>query len=112
MGQRLLNYPGGLSILAGGHEGVSEGDARILRGLRAGIEGAYEEFIARYQQPVYGIAYRQLRSSADAADVVQVVFLKVFRGVGSFREQSSLRTWMYRIAVKEAHNHHRWFSRH
>ncbi|MFL6351502.1 MAG: RNA polymerase sigma factor [Bryobacteraceae bacterium] len=112
MGQRLLNNPGGLSILAGAHEGVSEEDARILRGLRAGIEGAYEELIARYQQPVYGIAYRLLGSSADAADVVQEVFLKVFRGVGSFREHSSLRTWMYRIAVNEAHNHHRWFSRH
>jgi RNA polymerase sigma-70 factor (ECF subfamily) len=36
----------------------------------------------------------------------------VFRGVGSFREHSTLRTWIYRIAVNEAHNHHRWFYRH
>ncbi len=112
--------PGNLSILTGatglgladGHEGAPDEDARILRGLRAGIEDAYEELIARYQQPVYGIAYRLLGSSADASDVVQEVFLKVFRGVGSFREHSSLRTWMYRIAVNEAHNHHRWFYRH
>ena len=112
MGQRLLANPGKLSILADGHDGVSDEDARILRGLRAGIEDAYEELIARYQQPVYGIAYRLLGNPADASDVVQEVFLKVFRGVGSFREHSSLRTWMYRIAVNEAHNHHRWFSRH
>jgi len=112
MGQRLLSNPGKLSILADAHDGVSDEDARILRGLRAGIDEAYEELIAHYQQPVYGIAYRLLGNPADASDVVQEVFLKVFRGVGSFREHSTLRTWMYRIAVNEAHNHHRWFSRH
>jgi RNA polymerase sigma-70 factor (ECF subfamily) len=112
MGQRLLTNPGKLSILTDAQDGVSDEDARILRGLRAGIEGAYEDLIARYQQPVYGIAYRLLGNPADASDVVQEVFLKVFRGVRSFREHSSLRTWMYRIAVNEAHNHHRWFSRH
>lgn len=102
----------GLSILAGAQSGVSEEDARILRGLRAGIEGAYEELIERYEQPVYGIVYRLLGNQSDACDVVQEVFLKVFRGVTAFREQSSLRTWIYRIAVNEAHNHRRWFVRH
>ena len=101
-----------LSILAGPQTGVSEEDARILRGLRAGIESAYEELIGRYEQPVYNVAYRLLGSQTDACDVVQEVFLKVFRGVSSFRGQSSLRTWVYRIAVNEAHNHRRWFSRH
>jgi RNA polymerase sigma-70 factor (ECF subfamily) len=101
-----------LSILAGAQAGVSEEDARILRGLRAGIEEAYEELISRYEQPVYGMVYRLLGNQSDASDVVQEVFLKVFRGVASFREQSSLRTWIYRIAVNEAHNHRRWFARH
>jgi len=101
-----------LSILAGSQTGVSEEDARILRGLRAGIDSAYEELINRYEQPVYNVAYRLLGNQTDACDVVQEVFLKIFRGVGAFREQSSLRTWVYRIAVNEAHNHRRWFSRH
>jgi RNA polymerase sigma-70 factor (ECF subfamily) len=43
---------------------------------------------------------------------VQEVFLKVFRNVGSFRGQSSLKTWIYRITVNEAHNARRWFFRH
>ena len=101
-----------LSILAGSQPGVSDEDARILRGLRAGIEGAYEELIDRYEQPVYNIIYRLLGNQSDASDVVQEVFLKIFRGVACFREQSSLRTWVYRIAVNEAHNHRRWFARH
>ena len=103
---------GKLSILAGAQSGVSEEDARILRGLRSGIEGAYEELIERYEQQVYGMVYRLLGNQSDASDVVQEVFLKVFRGVATFREQSSLRTWIYRIAVNEANNHRRWFVRH
>ncbi|MBV8550840.1 MAG: sigma-70 family RNA polymerase sigma factor [Acidobacteriaceae bacterium] len=112
MAQPLLGNSGALSILAGAQTGVSEEDARILRGLRAGIEDAYEELIARYEQPVYGLVYRLLGSQPDACDVVQEVFLKVFRAVNSFRGQSSLRTWIYRIAINEAHNHRRWFVRH
>jgi RNA polymerase sigma-70 factor, ECF subfamily len=101
-----------LSILGGLSSGLSADDARLLRGLRAGIEEAYEELLAKFQQPVYGVVYRLLGNQGDACDVVQEVFLKVFRGVASFREKSSLRTWIYRIAVNEAHNHRRWFSRH
>jgi RNA polymerase sigma-70 factor (ECF subfamily) len=112
MAQPLFGNSGALSILAGAHAGVSEEDSRILRGLRAGIEEAYEELIAKYEQPVYGLVFRLLGNQPDACDVVQEVFLKVFRGVQSFRERSSLRTWIYRIAVNEAHNHRRWFARH
>jgi len=112
MAQPLSGDSSRLSILAGAQTGVSVEDARILRGLRAGIEEAYEELISRYEQPVYGMVYRLLGNQSDASDVVQEVFLKVFRGVASFREQSSLRTWIYRIAVNEAHNHRRWFARH
>lgn len=112
MAQPLLGNSGSLSILAGAQSGVSEEDARILRGLRAGIEEAYEELIERYEQPIYSMVCRLLGNGSDACDVVQEVFLKVFRGVNSFREQSSLRTWIYRIAVNETHNHQRWFVRH
>ena len=112
MAQTVSANSGRLSILAGAQPGISEEDARILRGLRSGIEEAYEELIEKYEQQVYGMVYRLLGSQPDACDVVQEVFLKVFRGVSSFREQSSLRTWIYRIAVNEAHNHRRWFVRH
>ncbi len=112
MAQPISGNSGSLSILAGAHAGLSEEDSRILRGLRAGIEEAYEELIERYEQQLYGMIFRLLGNQMDAADVVQEVFLKVFRTINSFREQSSLRTWIYRIAVNEAHNHRRWFARH
>jgi RNA polymerase sigma-70 factor (ECF subfamily) len=49
---------------------------------------------------------------ADAADTTQDVFLKVFRGMKSFHGESSLKTWIYRIALHEAANRKRWWFRH
>jgi len=87
-------------------------DLRLVEALREGSDSAYEELLHRFQQPVYALAFRLLNDRSDASDVVQEVFLKVFRNVGSFRGQSSLKTWMYRITVNEAHNARRWFFRH
>src|SRR3954452_23204903 len=86
--------------------------AALVEGLRTGEEWAYEQLINRFQQPVYNLVSRVMNDPDDASDVVQEVFLKVFRNIGSFRSQSSLKTWIYRIAVNEGHNHRRWFSRH
>lgn len=87
-------------------------DRRLIESLRAGAEHAYEELIARFQQPVYTLCLRLLGNEGEASDVVQEVFLKVFRNIGTFRGQSSLKTWIYRITVNEAHNARRWFFRH
>lgn len=92
---------------------ASEGeDLKLVESLREGAEWAYEELLSRFQQPVYALALRLLSDPSEAADVVQEVFLKVFRNIGSFRGQSSLKTWVYRITVNEAHNTRRWFFRH
>lgn len=87
-------------------------DLELVRGLREGSEESYEELLSRFQQPVYNLALRLVGDSTDAADVVQEVFLKIFRNVEHFRGQSSLKTWIYRITVNEAHNQRRWFFRH
>lgn len=87
-------------------------DDELIRQLRAGEEEAYSTLLARFQQPVYNLAFRLLNNPGDSSDVVQEVFLKVFRNVGHFRRQSSLKTWIYRITVNEAHNQRRWFFRH
>jgi RNA polymerase sigma-70 factor, ECF subfamily len=87
-------------------------DAALICELRSGSESAYEALIERFEQPVYNMISRLMDDSADASDVVQEVFLKIFRNIGSFRGESSLKTWIYRIAVNEARNHRRWFSRH
>jgi RNA polymerase sigma-70 factor (ECF subfamily) len=87
-------------------------EEQLVEGLRHGSEAAYETLIQRYQQPVYNLIYRLMNDPSDTCDVVQEVFLKVFRNLNHFRGQSHLKTWIYRIAVNEAYNHRRWFSRH
>ena len=87
-------------------------DAALAAALRSGVESAYETLLERFEQPVFNMISRLMADPVDAPDVVQEVFLKVFRYIGSFRGDSSLKTWIYRIAVNEARNHRRWFSRH
>jgi RNA polymerase sigma-70 factor, ECF subfamily len=87
-------------------------DLALVRALREGSEQAYESLLQRFQQPVFNLALRLLNDPSDASDVVQEVFLKVFRNVVHFRGQSSLKTWIFRITINEAHNQRRWFFRH
>lgn len=87
-------------------------EAELVASLCAGMEDAYETLIQRFEHPVFNLVSRLLDDPADSADVVQEVFLKVFRNIACFRQDSSLKTWIYRIAVNEARNHRRWFNRH
>ena len=92
--------------------GVRAEEAAIVAELKAGSEDAYAWLIGEFHQPIYGLVYRLASDPADAADTTQEVFLKVFRGMKSFNGQSSLKTWIYRIALHEASNRRRWWFRH
>jgi len=100
-----------LSELAGAI-GVRTEEASVVAELKAGSEEAFSWLIAHYNQPVYSLVYRILDDPSDAADTTQEVFIKVFRGIKGFHADSSLKTWIYRIAVHEAANRRRWWFRH
>jgi len=87
-------------------------EAGIVSELKAGSEQAFAWLIAKYHQPIYSLVARTIPDPADAADLTQDVFIKIYRGIGSFNGDSSLRTWIYRIALHEASNQRRWWSRH
>jgi RNA polymerase sigma-70 factor (ECF subfamily) len=80
--------------------------------LQAGSEGAFDVLVTHYHAPVFNLILGMLADPSDAADGTQEVFLKAFKGIRSFRQGSSLKTWLYRIAIREALNHRRWFKRH
>lgn len=92
--------------------GARAEEAAIVAELKAGSEEAYAWLIGEFQRPVYGLVYRMVSDPADAADTTQEVFLKVFRGMKHFHGESSLKTWIYRIALHEAANRKRWWFRH
>jgi RNA polymerase sigma-70 factor (ECF subfamily) len=91
---------------------VASEEVTLIAELRAGSERAFAELIAQYHQPLYSLIARSLQDPADASDITQEVFIKVFRNIGSFHGDASLRTWLYRIALHEASNQRRWWSRH
>jgi RNA polymerase sigma-70 factor (ECF subfamily) len=91
---------------------VPSDEAALVAELKAGSERAFTQLIAQYHQPIYSVVARSLQDSADASDITQEVFIKVFRNIRSFHGEASLRTWIYRIALHEASNQRRWWSRH
>ena len=101
-----------LGNLASAISGVRPEEATILLELKAGSEDAFASLIAQYHQPIYSLVARTIRNPADAPDLTQEIFIKVFRGIRSFKGDSSLRTWIYRIAIHEASNQRRWWRRH
>jgi RNA polymerase sigma-70 factor (ECF subfamily) len=87
-------------------------ETELVTELQAGSETAFDWLVNHYHAPVYSLILGMLGDTSDAADASQEVFLKAFKGIRSFRQGSSLKTWLYRIAIREALNHRRWFKRH
>jgi RNA polymerase sigma-70 factor (ECF subfamily) len=86
-------------------------EAEFVARLQANEDAAYDELVRTYNAPVFHVAYRMLGDSGDAADAVQEIFIKVFRNIRGFRGDSSLKTWIFRIAFSEILNRLRWWKR-
>src|SRR6202142_2773614 len=86
-------------------------ESAVIAELKAGSEEAYSWLIGQFHQPIYSLICRIVNDPSDAADTTQDVFLKVFRGMKHFHGESSLKTWIYRIALHEAANRKRWWFR-
>ncbi len=78
------------------------GHENLVARLKLGDGAAYEELLRLFELKVYNIARGMMRNQQDAEDVLQDTFLSVFRSVRTFKGQSSLSTWVYRIAVNAA----------
>jgi len=91
---------------------IPSDEAALVEELKCGSERAFTQLIAQYHQPIYSVISRSLQDPGDASDITQEVFIKVFRNIRSFHGEASLRTWIYRIALHEASNQRRWWSRH
>jgi RNA polymerase sigma-70 factor (ECF subfamily) len=90
----------------------AQDESELVLELQSGSEAAYDWLVTHYHGPVYNLTLGMLGNVSDAADATQEVFLKAFRGIRGFRQGSSLKTWLYRIAIREALNQKRWFKRH
>jgi RNA polymerase sigma-70 factor (ECF subfamily) len=88
-----------------------ENEVTFVDRLQVGSDEAFETLIHLYQAPIYNVAYRILGDASEASDAVQETFMKVFKGIKTFRGECGLKTWIYRIAISESLNRQRWWKR-
>jgi RNA polymerase sigma-70 factor, ECF subfamily len=88
-----------------------ENEVAFVDRLQVGSDEAFETLIHLYQAPIYNVAYRILGDASEASDAVQETFMKIFKGIKTFRGESGLKTWIYRIAISESLNRQRWWKR-
>lgn len=86
-------------------------DEGLIARLRAGEMSAFEELVGEYQPLVYALTLRILGNVEDAHDATQETFLKIFRHFAHFRGEASLKTWICRVAINQAHTSDRWWRR-
>jgi RNA polymerase sigma-70 factor (ECF subfamily) len=82
-----------------------EGERRIVLAARSGDEEAFRALYEAYRDPIWALIRSLIGDTLQAQDILQNIFMKAFRGLGGFRFQSCLFTWIYRIARNECRNH-------
>ena len=101
------NYMGNESpqLMRNGQPAIS--DAELVNRARRGDVAAFHGLVERCAGPLYGLAYSLVGNAADAEDVLQETFAGAYRGLGGFRQQSSVKTWLTRILVRQTAGHFR-----
>lgn len=90
---------------------MGQDERRLLERLARRDEAAFNELVRRHQGQVYRLLVRMLGDAAEAEDVAQEVFVSVFKSIESFRGDSALSTWLYRIAANHAKNRIKYLAR-
>jgi RNA polymerase sigma-70 factor (ECF subfamily) len=98
-------------VRAVGWSEIAGREAALIQRCAAGDDTAFAELVAEHQRMVVQLALNLLGDRDEALDLSQEVFLRIFRTIHRFRGQSSLKTWIYRIAVNQARNRHRFWRR-
>ncbi len=86
-------------------------DTGLIKRFNEGDESAFVEIMQRYHGKIYGLTLSMLRNSADAEEITQDTFIRAHRGLARFRGDSSLSTWLYRIALNLSRNRYWYFFR-
>ncbi|HVF10605.1 MAG TPA: RNA polymerase sigma factor, partial [Abditibacteriaceae bacterium] len=81
-------------------------DRRLAQRIGRGEQRAFEEFLDGYGPRVHRLVRRYVVNESDAEDVTQEIFLDLYRSVSGFRGESSLATWVYRVALNHCLRYH------
>ncbi len=86
-------------------------EKRLIALLAQRNEAAFEELVRQYSPTVYNLAYRMMGNAAEAEDISQEIFITVFKRIHTFRGDSSLSTWLYRVTINHCKNRIKYLSR-
>jgi RNA polymerase sigma-70 factor (ECF subfamily) len=86
-------------------------DRKLVQRVNAGDEAAFNEIVERYRTKIFGLTFGLLHNRGDAEEITQDTFIRAYRGLGRFRGDASLATWLYRIAMNLARNRYWYFFR-
>ena len=86
-------------------------ERRFVERLQKHDERAFNELVEAYSPRVYRLVARMLGRRVDAVDMAQEVFVQIFKGIGQFRGDSKLGTWIYRVAINLCKNRSKYLSR-
>lgn len=85
-------------------DGAEPSDIDLVRRIKAGDEGAFEQMVERYHARVYSLSYGVLRNAEDAEEATQDTFLTLHRKIGTFDDTKKFFSWFYRVALNQAYS--------
>lgn len=83
----------------------------FIEKLKAGDAAAFDTLVTRYASDIYALLFRLTENAEEAGDLTQETFLSALKAVKKFRGEADLKTWLFRIAINESRNRHRWWQR-
>jgi RNA polymerase sigma-70 factor (ECF subfamily) len=90
-----------------GEQGTTDGERQLVESARRGDHRAFEALVLKYQDRIYRVVQRMVGGSDAVDDLAQEVFIRAYRSIGEFKGESSLYTWLYKIALNLCRNFYR-----
>ena len=87
--------------------GAGDGERQLVEAAQHGDHRAFEALVLKYQDRIYRLIQRLVSGSDVVDDLAQEVFIRAYRSLGDFKGESSLYTWLYKIALNLCRNHYR-----
>lgn len=86
-------------------------EAEFIEKLKSGDAESFDKLVSLYARDVYALLLRTTKDAREAEDLTQETFLRALRGIGKFRGEAGLKTWLFRIAINQSRNRFRWWKR-
>lgn len=86
-------------------------EEEFIEKLKTGDAAAFDTLVTRYASDVHALLFRLTENAEEAGDLTQETFLSALKAIQKFRGEADLKTWLFRIAINESRNRHRWWQR-